>query len=119
VTGVLGQYFTFIDVCPEVEAGFGIPRETLRLVGDPDAPTKTNKDFTEKMQNWAKRHVVELEKEDLCGFIFKKGSPSSGMERVRVYTDKGMLSNRGIGMFAKAFMDHFPIGANRRRRQAQ
>jgi uncharacterized protein YbbK (DUF523 family) len=32
ITGTLGQYFTFVDVCPEVEAGFGIPRETLRLV---------------------------------------------------------------------------------------
>ena len=34
ITGVLAQYFTFVGVCPEVEAGFGIPRETLRLVGD-------------------------------------------------------------------------------------
>jgi uncharacterized protein YbgA (DUF1722 family)/uncharacterized protein YbbK (DUF523 family) len=113
VTGTLGQYFTFVDVCPEVEAGFGIPRETLRLVGDPDAPrlvtTKTKKDFTDKMMNWAKRRVLELEKEDLCGFIFKKGSPSSGMERVRVYTEKGMPSNRGSGIFARAFMDHFPL----------
>ena len=113
VTGTLGQHFTFVDVCPEVEAGFGIPRETLRLVGDPDAPrlmtTKTKKDFTDQMQNWAKRRVIELEKEDLCGFIFKKGSPSSGMERVRVYSDSGMPSNRGSGMFARAFMDHFPL----------
>ena len=113
VTGTLGQHFTFVDVCPEVEAGFGIPRETLRLVGDPDAPrlmtTKTKKDFTDQMQNWAKGRVVELEKEDLCGFIFKKGSPSSGMERVRVYSDSGMPSNRGSGMFARAFMDHFPL----------
>jgi uncharacterized protein YbgA (DUF1722 family)/uncharacterized protein YbbK (DUF523 family) len=113
VTGTLGQHFTFVDVCPEVEAGFGIPRETLRLVGDPDAPrlmtTKTKKDFTDQMQDWAKRRVMELEKEDLCGFIFKKGSPSSGMERVRVYSEKGMPSNRGRGMFARAFMDHFPL----------
>jgi uncharacterized protein YbgA (DUF1722 family)/uncharacterized protein YbbK (DUF523 family) len=113
VTGTLSDYFTFVDVCPEVEAGFGIPRETLRLVGKPDAPrlitTKTKKDFTEKMQKWAQRRVLELEKEDLCGFIFKKGSPSSGMERVRVYSDKGMPSNRGSGMFARAFMDHFPL----------
>ena len=113
VTGTLGQHFTYVDVCPEVEAGFGIPRETLRLVGDPDAPrlmtTKTKKDFTDKMQDWAKRRITELEKEDLCGFIFKKGSPSSGMERVRVYTEKGMPSNRGSGMFARAFMDHFPL----------
>ena len=113
VTGALGQHFTFVDVCPEVEAGFGIPRETLRLVGDPDAPrlmtTKTKKDFTDQMQDWAKRRVMELEKEDLCGFIFKKGSPSSGMERVRVYSDSGMPSNRGSGMFARAFMDHFSL----------
>jgi uncharacterized protein YbgA (DUF1722 family)/uncharacterized protein YbbK (DUF523 family) len=113
VTGTLSDYFTFVDVCPEVEAGFGIPRETLRLVGNPDAPrlitTKTKKDFTEKMQKWAQRRVLELEKEDLCGFIFKKGSPSSGMERVRVYSDKGIPSNRGSGMFARAFMDHFPL----------
>jgi uncharacterized protein YbgA (DUF1722 family)/uncharacterized protein YbbK (DUF523 family) len=113
VTGTLGDYFTFVDVCPEVEAGFGIPRETLRLVGDPAAPrlitTKTGKDFTGRMQNWSKKRVVELEKENLCGFIFKKGSPSSGMERVKVYTEKGMPSNRGSGMFARAFMDHFPL----------
>jgi uncharacterized protein YbgA (DUF1722 family)/uncharacterized protein YbbK (DUF523 family) len=113
VTGTLGQHFTFVDVCPEVEAGFGIPREPLRLVGDPDAPrlmtTKTKKDFTDQMQNWAKGRVTELEKEGLCGFIFKKGSPSSGMERVRVYSASGMPSNRGSGMFARAFMDHFPL----------
>jgi len=113
ITGTLGQHFTFVDVCPEVEAGFDIPRETMRLVGDPDVPrlltTKTRKDFTDKMLSWAKRRVIELEKEDLCGFIFKKGSPSSGMERVRVYNEKGMPSNRGIGMFARTFMDHFPL----------
>ena len=113
IAGTLSDYFSFVDVCPEVEAGFGIPRETLRLVGDPDAPrlvtTKTKKDFTNKMMNWAKQRVLELEKEDLCGFIFKKGSPSSGMERVRVYTEKGMPSNRGSGMFARMFMRHFPL----------
>jgi uncharacterized protein YbgA (DUF1722 family)/uncharacterized protein YbbK (DUF523 family) len=113
VTGTLSNYFVFVDVCPEVEAGFGIPRETMRLVGNPHAPrlltTKSKKDFTEKMLNWAKRRVIELEREDLCGFIFKKGSPSSGMERVRIYTEKGMPSNQGSGMFARAFMEHFPL----------
>lgn len=113
VTDTLGQYFIFVDVCPEVEAGFGIPRETMRLVGEPESPrlvtTKTKKDITDRMQNWVKGRVVELEKEDLCGFIFKKGSPSSGMERVRVYSEKGMPSNRGSGFFARGFMEHFPL----------
>ena len=52
ITGTLGQYFTFVDVCPEVEAGLGIPRETMRLVGDPESPhlltSKTGRDYTEK-----------------------------------------------------------------------
>jgi uncharacterized protein YbgA (DUF1722 family)/uncharacterized protein YbbK (DUF523 family) len=113
VTDTLSRYFEFVDVCPEVEAGFGIPRETMRLVGDPEAPrlvtTKSGRDYTARMLNWAKRRVVELEKEDLCGFIFKKNSPSSGMERVRVYTEKGHPSNRGAGLFARTFMEHFPL----------
>ena len=93
ITGTLGQYFTFVGVCPEVEAGFGIPRETLRLVGDPESPrlltSRSGKDCTDIMLNWAQKRVTELEKENLCGFIFKSKSPSSGMERVKVYTEKG------------------------------
>ncbi|KPK28707.1 MAG: hypothetical protein AMJ61_01345 [Desulfobacterales bacterium SG8_35_2] len=114
ITGTLGQYFTFVGVCPEVEAGFGIPRETLRLVGDPESPrlltSKTRQDYTDTMLNWARTRVKELEKENLCGFIFKSKSPSSGMERVKVYTEKGFPgSNKGVGLFARAFMANFPL----------
>lgn len=113
ICDTLSKYVRFVPVCPEVECGFPIPRETFRLVGDPDSPrfvtTKTGKDHTQKMLDWCSEKVKALEKEDLCGFIFKKGSPSSGMERVRVYTEKGMPSNRGAGMFARAFMKHFPL----------
>jgi uncharacterized protein YbgA (DUF1722 family) len=61
------------------------------------------------MVSWAKKRVVELEKEGLCGFIFKSDSPSSGMERVRVYNEKGMPVKKGVGMFARIFMEHFPL----------
>lgn len=114
ITDILGQYFSFVDVCPEVEAGLGIPRESMRLVGKHEAPrlltSKTGRDFTDLMNSWARSRVMELEKEDLCGFIFKSKSPSSGMERVKVYTEKGFPgSNKGVGLFARAFMDHFPL----------
>lgn len=113
LTDTLGQYVEFAAVCPEVECGLGIPRESMRLVGDPDAPrlvtTRTNRDHTVRMTSWAKKRVVELEKEDLCGFIFKSDSPSSGMERVKVYTDSGMPVKKGVGMFARIFMEHFPL----------
>src|SRR5512136_2533214 len=61
------------------------------------------------MLDWARRRVVELEKEGLMGFIFKSDSPSSGMERVKVYNESGMASRKGVGMFARAFMEHFPL----------
>jgi uncharacterized protein YbgA (DUF1722 family)/uncharacterized protein YbbK (DUF523 family) len=113
LTYTLGQFVDFVPVCPEVEAGFGVPRESLRLVGDPEAPRlvtfKTKEDRTEPMLQWARKRVKELEKDDLCGFIFKSDSPSSGMIRVKVYSEKGMPQKKGVGMFAREFMNHFPL----------
>lgn len=113
ITDTLGQYVEFCPVCPEVEAGFAVPREAMRLVGDPGNPrlktTKTNEDYTDRMLDWAQKRVMELEKEKLCGFIFKSKSPSSGMERVKVYSENGMPQQSGIGLFARAFMKHFPL----------
>jgi uncharacterized protein YbgA (DUF1722 family)/uncharacterized protein YbbK (DUF523 family) len=109
----LGQYIEYIPVCPEVECGLPVPRESMHLEGDPDSPrlvtSRTKQDMTERMVTWARKRVVELEKEGLMGFIFKSDSPSSGMERVRVYGEKGMPSKKGMGMFARIFMEHFPL----------
>lgn len=113
LTDTLGQYVEYVAVCPEVECGLGIPREAMHQVGDPHHPrlvtVRTDKDYTDRLVSWAVRRVVELEREDLCGFIFKKGSPSSGMERVKVYNEKGMAEKKGIGIFARIFMEHFPL----------
>jgi uncharacterized protein YbgA (DUF1722 family)/uncharacterized protein YbbK (DUF523 family) len=112
ITGTLGQHMEFVPVCPEMEAGLGVPREPLRLIGNPDSPrlltVNTKRDLTDTMVGWAKRRVKALEKEDLRGFIFKSKSPSSGMERVKVYTEQGRVVKKGVGIFAKAFMEHFP-----------
>lgn len=109
----LGQYVEYVPVCPEVECGLGIPREPLRLVGDPNDPrlmtVRTAQDNTQHMKSWAQSRVKQLEKEQLCGYIFKSGSPSSGMERVKVYDANGVAAKIGIGLFARAFMEHFPL----------
>ncbi|MFC2172417.1 YbgA family protein, partial [Acidobacteriota bacterium] len=53
--------------------------------------------------------VLELEKDELCGFVFKAGSPSSGLMRVKVYKESGgPATKNGIGIFARAFVEHFP-----------
>lgn len=109
----LGRYVTYVPVCPEAECGLGIPREAMRLEGNPDTPRlmthKTRIDLTETMLSWAKKRVKELEAENLCGFIFKSDSPSSGMERVKVYNDQGMPVKTGVGLFAQSFMEHFAL----------
>ena len=113
LTDTLGQFVEYVPVCPEMECGFGVPRESFRLVGDPENPrlvtSRTNQDHTERMTAWAKRRVGELGKEDLGGYIFKSGSPSSGMERVKVYDPNGVPSKVGVGLFARIFMSHFPL----------
>jgi uncharacterized protein YbgA (DUF1722 family)/uncharacterized protein YbbK (DUF523 family) len=113
LTDTLGQYVEYVPVCPEVECGLGVPREAMRLVGNPESPrlvtVRTRQDLTERMAAWARKRVKELEKENLYGFIFKSGSPSSGMERVRVYSDKGMPVKEGRGIFARIFMERFPL----------
>ena len=113
LTDILGQYVEYVPVCPEVECGMGVPRETLRLVGNPDNPnlvtSKTNVDHTRRMTEWARKRVKELEKKNLCGFIFKKNSPSSGLYRVPVKNFKGMPQKKGQGIFARVFTEHFPL----------
>ena len=113
LTVTLGKYVEYIPVCPEVECGLGVPRKSMRLEGNPDSPrlivTSTREDMTDRMVNWAKNKVVQLEKENICGFIFKSDSPSSGMERVKVYNEKSMPVKAGVGMFAGIFMEHFPL----------
>ena len=113
ITDTLGSYLEFVPVCPEVECGLGVPREAMHLEGDPDDPRlvtiRTKMDHTDRMIQWARRRIAELEKEDLCGFIFKSGSPSSGMERVKVYGDKGEPVKTGVGIFAREFMARFPL----------
>ncbi len=113
LTDTLGRYVDYVPVCPEVECGMPVPRESMHLAGNPECPrlvtTRTKIDKTDQMIGWAAKRAVELEMEGLLGFIFKSDSPSSGMERVKVYNEKNMAVRRGIGMFARIFMEHFPL----------
>ena len=113
LTDTFGQFVHYRPVYPEAECGFGIPREPLRLVGDPHTPrlvtVRTHQDYTERMLRWARRRVRELEREDLSGFIVKGASPSCGMKWVKAYNEEGVPKASGVGLFARVFMDHFPL----------
>jgi uncharacterized protein YbgA (DUF1722 family)/uncharacterized protein YbbK (DUF523 family) len=113
VVDVLGRFVEWVPVCPEVEAGMPIPRDAIRLAGNPREPrietVRRGNDVTSTMTTFSARRVQELEALNLSGYVFKKGSPSCGMERVRVFNHRGMPSRDGIGVFARAFMERFPL----------
>ncbi|HEY7170854.1 MAG TPA: DUF523 and DUF1722 domain-containing protein [Vicinamibacterales bacterium] len=124
LTEVLGRHVEWVEVCPEVEAGFGTPREPMRLVltqgearrrGEPFSPdrvalvvTKTGADVTERLRRYAVRKAAFLVSQRLSGFVVKKDSPSCGMERVKVFTPDGMPERGGRGLFTQALMAALP-----------
>ena len=113
VTDVLGRHVEWVPICPEVEAGFGTPREAMRLVGEAEAPRlltiKSERDLTKPLAQFTARKLDALDGSELSGFIFKKDSPSCGIERVRLFNQHGMPSRKGVGLFAQAFMKRFPL----------
>ncbi len=110
---VLGQHVEWVPVCPEVEAGFGTPREAMRLVDDVAEPrlltVRSRHDYTGRMRRYAKTRVREFQALNLSGYVFKKDSPSCGTRRVRVYARDGRLLGTGKGLFAEAFQRAFPL----------
>ncbi len=113
VTGALARHVTWVSVCPEMELGLGVPRETIRLVGDAAKPrlvaTRSGTDLTEAMNTYARARVGGLGTLRLSGYILKRASPSCGMERVKVYTKSGIASRSGRGLFARRLMDTYPL----------
>jgi uncharacterized protein YbgA (DUF1722 family)/uncharacterized protein YbbK (DUF523 family) len=113
LVNTLGLYVEWVPVCPEVELGLSIPRESLRLVGEAESPRliapKSGTDHTEAMIAWARKRVEELAAVGLHGFVLKKDSPSSGLFRVKVYNEHGMAQRNGTGMFPRAVMNRFPL----------
>ena len=58
---------------------------------------------------YSKRKLETLEQTELAGYIFKKDSPSCGIERVKLFNAYGMPSRTGAGLFARAFKERSPL----------
>ncbi|MCO6059870.1 DUF523 and DUF1722 domain-containing protein [Pseudomonas sp. MOB-449] len=107
----LAQYFDFVPLCPEVAIGLGIPREAIRLVGDPAAPravsNRQQRDHTEALAEFGEIMATQLT--DISGYIFMQKSPSCGLERVKVYQANGHpVDGGGRGIYARAFCARHP-----------
>ena len=113
----LGPFVDFVPICPEVEVGMPIPRETLRLVRPGSAggalalvAPRSGADWTDRMNAYAESRVARLASEDLCGYVFKKDSPSCGVWRVKVYRpgESGAPERDGAGLFAARLRAAYP-----------
>jgi len=107
-----GRFVEWVPICPEVECGFGTPRESMRLVRVDTSirllTVKTAIDLTPRMDEYVRRQMPVIAAADLSGYVLKKDSPSCGLERVKVYGAHGMAAKTGRGVFAGALVDRFP-----------
>jgi uncharacterized protein YbgA (DUF1722 family)/uncharacterized protein YbbK (DUF523 family) len=107
-----GRHVEWVPVCPELEMGLGVPRESIRLLSNEAGVrlvgVKSATDHTAAMASYARRRLDSLERLDLCGYILKKDSPSCGLMRVKVWNEKGVPTRSGQGLFAKALVHRFP-----------
>jgi uncharacterized protein YbgA (DUF1722 family)/uncharacterized protein YbbK (DUF523 family) len=106
VADLLGRHVEWVPVCPELEAGLGVPRPAMRLVRTGRSvrlqEIRSGRDHTARMQRFAARRLRELRALELCGYVLKKDSPSCGMARVRIYGETGQPRREGAGLFAAA-----------------
>ena len=108
----LSRQVEWVPVCPEVEAGLGVPREPMRLEGTAASPrlvTTTAVDHTAAMRRFSARRLRELERLELSGYVFKARSPSCGIGRVPLMNTRGIEMPEGVGLFAQALMAHFQM----------
>lgn len=115
VVDVLGEHVEWVPVCPELEVGMGVPREPIRLVGDPRSPRLLGelsaKDHTAAMAGFAEARVRGLEALGLAGYVTKSDSPSCGLARVPVHPARGAGAPRrsGAGAFARVLLERMPL----------
>jgi uncharacterized protein YbgA (DUF1722 family)/uncharacterized protein YbbK (DUF523 family) len=110
---VLADCFEFEPFCPEMAIGLGVPREPIRLVGEADEVPRARGtvdqsiDVTEPLL--ASGYRIARERSHLRGYILMKGSPSCGMERVKVYHPNGMPNTADAGVFVRALREANPV----------
>ncbi len=113
ISEVLGEFFEWVPVCPEVEIGLGVAQQPIRLVRGDDDPRLVEpvsaEDLTERMEGYyAGERIDELRAAGLDGFILKSRSPSCGVEGVDVVDPDHSITRNGTGVFARVLLQVWP-----------
>lgn len=118
----LRDHVEFVQVCPEVGIGLGVPRDPIRIEVTPGGRARAadelrlvqpsiGRDVTEEMHAFAESFLEEVRPVD--GFILKSRSPSCGIADAKRFEAgaEDPLDGRGPGLFARAVLERFPHAA--------
>lgn len=110
----LKDHVRFLQVCPEVAIGLGVPRDPIRIVADSQGrrlvQPSTGRDLTEAMEQFAQEFLSRVGPVD--GVILKSRSPSCGLKDVKIFAaHDGQPAGKGAGLFAEAVLRRFPHAA--------
>ncbi len=111
ITQVLSLNYNLISLCPEMAVGMGVPRAPIHLVDDEGGIQVVGIDnpecnMTKPLTQYG-NEVVEIYP-DICGYIFKKNSPSCGIKNVKVLNTQGQYERKGQGVYVAAILNRLP-----------
>lgn len=111
VCDTLSQDFELIPVCPEAEAGLGVPRPPVQLVGDARHPRvrgveNPGLDVTASLEVFCDEWVGRLQ--GVSGFVLKARSPSCGLIDTPLFDLEGQIQSAGPGVFARILQQRHP-----------
>ncbi len=112
ICDILATEFRLLPLCPEFEAGLGVPRPPVQLVGPRgqlravgrDDPTL---DVTAALEGYARQKMSELG--SIAGFIGKSSSPSCGLDTTPLFDQAGNQYADGSGIFIQMLRRHYPL----------
>ena len=111
------NFFELLPLCPEIGCGMTVPRGETKLLRSEGKISLVDSvsmvDYTANMVNYAQTQADFLIDSDICGFIFKRGSASCGLEHLPVVNQASNVSDvNGKGLFATVFTTlnpHVPV----------
>jgi uncharacterized protein YbgA (DUF1722 family)/uncharacterized protein YbbK (DUF523 family) len=108
----LSEHVNFVQVCPEVAIGLGVPRDPIRIVGSGAdqrlVQPATGRDLSGLMRKFAEDFLDNIGPVD--GFILKSRSPSCGIKDVKAHAaqEGPVTTGKTSGFFAAPVIERFP-----------
>ncbi|WP_177419564.1 DUF523 domain-containing protein [endosymbiont of Lamellibrachia barhami] len=107
IVETLSDVVSWVPLCPETEAGLGVPRPPVELIGSPDrfrvvGVENPGLDVTTTLLDFSQQKVQNLGR--ISGFILQSRSPSCGLKSA-LFRGSGLL---GAGVFAGMLKHEFP-----------